>query len=208
MKMGVSINNTVATALKEGLDFIAQTENQDLAQLEVAVRTRERIDDRFYLDIESGKLLITPESFYKREKEELSEWDWTALVASWRYYRYRSSTAAAGFPAKIVARYFGDNFSGNAKMRIAHQFANVDQKDDGADAWNHLDDLNKKPWQKFYFFCKSYAEGFATARMIDDSECEVFFNPKTDRWHRVDRYIESPEIEYWVAREDIINMTK
>lgn len=206
--MGVSINNTVAAALKDALGFIAETERKDLAGLDVAVRTSNGIDKRFYLDIEDGELLITPESFYKREKKGLSDWDWTTLVASWRYYRYRSSSAAAGFPAKIVERFFGGDFSDEAKMRIAHQFAKVDQKDDGADAWNHLNDLNKKPWQKFYFFCKSYAEGFSTARMSDGSECEVFFNPKTDRWHRVDKYIESPESEYWVAREDITNMTK
>ena len=194
--------------MKDGIDFLAESENKCLMRLPVAVRTDKGIDERFYLDIEDGKLLITPESFYKREKEDFSDWDWTTLVASWRYYRYRSSSAAAGFPAKIVKRFFGGDYSDKAKMQIAHQFACVDHKDDGADAWNQLADFNKKPWQKFYFFCKSYTEGFSTAMMSDGKECEVFYNPKADRWYCVDRYLDSPEIEYCVAKEDIANMTE
>lgn len=63
--MGVSINRTMAAALKDGIDFLAKSEKKSLMELPLAVRTDKGIDDRFYLDIEDGKLLITPESFYK-----------------------------------------------------------------------------------------------------------------------------------------------
>lgn len=68
--MGISINHTVAAALKEGVDFLAKAEMKCVMQLPVAVRTEKGIDERFYLDIEDGKLLITPESFYKTQKKE------------------------------------------------------------------------------------------------------------------------------------------
>jgi hypothetical protein len=69
-EMGISINHTVAAALKDGIDFVAESENKCLKQLPVAVRTEKGIDERFYLDIEDGKLLITPESFYKTQTKE------------------------------------------------------------------------------------------------------------------------------------------
>lgn len=68
--MGVSINRTMAAALKDGIDFLAESEKKSLMELPVAVRTDKGIDDRFYLDIEDGKLLITPESFYKTQTKE------------------------------------------------------------------------------------------------------------------------------------------
>ena len=52
--MGISINHTVAAALKDGIDFLAESENKCLKQLPVAVRTEKGIDERFYLDIEDG----------------------------------------------------------------------------------------------------------------------------------------------------------
>lgn len=71
--MGISINHTVAAALKDGIDFLAESENKCLKQLPVAVRTDKCIDERFYLDIEDGKLLITPESFYKTQAKEVAK---------------------------------------------------------------------------------------------------------------------------------------
>lgn len=68
--MGISINTTVASDLKEGLELIAALENRELITLPVAVRTERGIDARFYLDIEDGRLLITPESFYKTKEEK------------------------------------------------------------------------------------------------------------------------------------------
>ena len=68
--MGISINHTVVAALKDGIDFLAESENKCLKQLPVAVRTDKGIDERFYLDIEDGKLLITPGSFYKTQTKE------------------------------------------------------------------------------------------------------------------------------------------
>lgn len=71
--MGVSINRTVADALKDGIDFLAESEGRCLMELPVAVRTDKGIDERFYLDIEDGKLLITPESFYKTQAKEVAK---------------------------------------------------------------------------------------------------------------------------------------
>ena len=59
--------------MKDGIDFLAESENKCLKRLPVGVRMDKGIDERFYLDIEDGKLLITPESFYKTQTKEVAK---------------------------------------------------------------------------------------------------------------------------------------
>lgn len=69
--MGVSINNVSVAELKDGIDFILESEKCEASSLPVAVRTANGEDSHFYLDIEDGRFLISPESFYASGKEHL-----------------------------------------------------------------------------------------------------------------------------------------
>ena len=40
------------------------------------------------------------------EKKTLTDWDWTTLVAAWRYYEHGHTMASAMFPHEIVRRFF------------------------------------------------------------------------------------------------------
>lgn len=62
--MGVSINNVTVEELKSGIDFLLEGEKLNASDAPVAVRTAKGIDAHFYLDIEGGRFLITPDSFY------------------------------------------------------------------------------------------------------------------------------------------------
>ena len=62
--MGVSINNVTVAELKDGIDFLLKVEKLNAPDVPVAVRTADGIDGHFYLDVDSGRFLITPESFY------------------------------------------------------------------------------------------------------------------------------------------------
>ena len=62
--MGVSINNVSVAELKDGIDLILESEKREASSLPVAVRTANGVDNHFYLDIEDGRFLISPESLY------------------------------------------------------------------------------------------------------------------------------------------------
>ena len=62
--MGVSINNVTVAELKDGIDFLLKVEKLNAPDVPVAVRTADGVDGHFYLDVDSGRFLITPESFY------------------------------------------------------------------------------------------------------------------------------------------------
>ena len=66
--MGVSINNVTVAELKDGIDFLLKVEKLNAPDVPVAVRTADGIDGHFYLDVDSGRFLITPESFYMSGK--------------------------------------------------------------------------------------------------------------------------------------------
>ena len=66
--MGVSINNVTVAELKDGIDFLLKVEKLNAPDVPAAVRTGDGIDGHFYLDVDSGRFLITPESFYMSGK--------------------------------------------------------------------------------------------------------------------------------------------
>ena len=66
--MGVSINNATVAELKDGIDHLLEVEKQNAPDVPVAVRTADGIDGHFYLDLDGGKFLVTPDSFYRSGK--------------------------------------------------------------------------------------------------------------------------------------------
>ena len=40
------------------------------------------------------------------QKKALTDWDWTTLVAAWRYYEHGHTITSAMFPHEIVTRFF------------------------------------------------------------------------------------------------------
>ena len=66
--MGVSINNVTVAELKDGIDFLLKVEKLNAPEVPVAVRTADGVDGHFYLDVDSGRFLITPSSFYSSGK--------------------------------------------------------------------------------------------------------------------------------------------
>ena len=66
--MGASINNATVAELKAGIDFMLESKKLKAVDAKVAVRTADGIDGHFYLDIECGRFVITPDSFYRNGK--------------------------------------------------------------------------------------------------------------------------------------------
>lgn len=133
--------------------------------------------------------------------------EWDCLVAAWRYYEYRTTASSAGFPGDIIDRYFAPANEYNAASRkgIAEQFANVDHYRNGEDDWiklNALMECDKRPWCKFYAFCRAYIYGFSTVvldgkiggkKVHEEPKC--FFCKFTNHWYPVDLYLSNPEAE-------------
>lgn len=139
-------------------------------------------------------------------KKKLTDWDWTTLVAAWRYYEHGRTIASAMFPAEVIERFFTGKYDPESEMRIARQFADVDHGLRGASDWDMHDDCDKKPWQKFYYFCKAYCDGFVDVELIDGNTVKAFYNPKTDRWIPVDRYISRPDTDIFIAPDAIVKI--
>lgn len=153
----------------------------------------------------------------KKEKkiEILSDWEWTTLVAAWRYYERRATIASAMFPEDVVRRFWGSGkYSDDVLRQIANQFANIDHGMDGEAYW--IDDktvrnCDRRPWCLFYAFCKGWCNGFSTVvldgaaqggrRLHEEPTC--FFCKYTGKWHNSDYYIRQPHIAGWCAEEFI-----
>ena len=58
-----------------------------------------------------------------RKLKFLDDWEWTTLVAAWRYFEHRMTIASASFPEDVVRRYFTGEYDEESCKRIAHQFA-------------------------------------------------------------------------------------
>jgi len=152
------------------------------------------------------------------DKLELTEWDWTTLVAAWRYYENGSTIASATFPADIMHRFFskGSQYSDEARRTIAHQFAKTDHGMRGEGDWEWrkqypIHDIDRAPWCKFYRFCEGYVDGFPTVRfkhegLRDAVETEAFHVDATGRWYPVNEYINAPMLETWIPDEWIVEV--
>lgn len=144
--------------------------------------------------------------------KKLTEWDWNTLVAAWRYYEYRHTISSATFPEEVVRHFFAGTHDEESCKQIAHQFAYIDHGRRGAEDWEDQTgtgfDCDKKPWQKFYYFCKAYCDGFTDVELMDGSTVKAFYNTKTDRWIPLDSYISRPGTEIFISPDAIVKVVE
>ncbi len=117
------------------------------------------------------------------KNNKLTDWDWTTLVAAWRYYEHRNTITSAMFPHEIVTRFFTGAYDEESCKRIARQFVEIDHRlgpDNKLDGWVGDDAFgasDRKAWRLFYFYLYAYLYGFKTAKVTVDGEIglvEVF----------------------------------
>lgn len=117
------------------------------------------------------------------KKKVLSQWDWTTLVAAWRYYENRHSITSYMFPHEIVERFFTGEYDDESRKRIARQFVNVDHHsgpDDEINGWVGDDvfgECDRRAWRLFYFYLRAWLYGFPPAKVTLDGKSgrvEVF----------------------------------
>ena len=110
----------------------------------------------------------------KTKKNKLTDWDWTTLVAAWRYYEHRNTITSAMFPHEIVMRFFLGAYDEESCKRIARQFVEIDHRlgpDNKLDGWVGDDAFgasDRKAWRLFYFYLYAYLYGFKTAKFTVD----------------------------------------
>ena len=118
-----------------------------------------------------------------RKLKKLSDWDWTTLVAAWRYYEHRSSITSAMFPHEIVKRFFTGSYEDESCRRIAHQFVHIDHHngpDDKISGWvvdGTFGDCDRRAWRLFYSYLYAYLCGFQHEKVTLDGKSwrvEVF----------------------------------
>ena len=112
------------------------------------------------------------------EKKTLTDWDWTTLVAAWRYYEHGHTIASAMFPHEIVTRFFTGKYEQESCLRIARQFVEVDHRlgpDHKYDGWVGDDAFgasDRKAWRLFYFYLCAWNYGFTTANVTINGKSE------------------------------------
>ena len=108
----------------------------------------------------------------KTKKNKLTDWDWTTLVAAWRYYEHGHSITSYLFPHEIVRRFFMGAYDEESCKRIARQFVEIDHRlgpDNKIDGWVGDDAFGaseRKAWRLFYFYLFAWhCRWFAKARV-------------------------------------------
>ena len=105
------------------------------------------------------------------QKKTLTDWDWTTLVAAWRYYEHGHTIASAMFPHEIVRRFFTGSYDEESCRRIARQFVEIDHRngpDDKIYGWVGDDAFgasDRKAWRLFYFYLNAWINGFSKAKV-------------------------------------------
>ena len=103
------------------------------------------------------------------QRKTLTDWDWTTLVASWRYYEHRHTITSFMFPYEVVERFFTGAYDDKSCKRIARQFVEVDHRcgpDDKISGWVGDDAFgasDRKAWRLFYFYLSAWLYGFTKA---------------------------------------------
>ena len=116
------------------------------------------------------------------KKKALTNWDWTTLVAAWRYYEHRHTIASCMFPHEIVKRFFMGGYDDESCHRIARQFVEIDHKygpDDKMSGWvgdKLSGECYRKSWRLFFYYLKAWICCFSTAKVKSIGGCvDVFF---------------------------------
>ena len=113
------------------------------------------------------------------KKKTLTDWDWTTIVAAWRYYEHRHTISSAMFPHEVVERFFMGEYDDKSCKRIAQQFVEVDHRIGPDDKWSGwvgndaLGECDRKAWRLFYFYLSAWVHGFPKAKV----------KIKGKRWH-------------------------
>ena len=116
-------------------------------------------------------------------KKILTDWDWTTLVAAWRYYEHRHTITSSMFPHEIVMRFFTGRYDDESCRRIANQFVDIDHHngpDDRISGWvgdDSFGESDRRAWRLFYFYLFAWLYGFKTANVTLDGKSgrvEVF----------------------------------
>ena len=111
-----------------------------------------------------------------KKQKKLSDWDWTTLVAAWRYYEHGHTITSAMFPHEIVTRFFMGKYDEKSCKRIAHQFVEIDHyygPDDKISGWvgdDTFGECYRKAWRLFYSYLYAYLYGFKTAKVTLDGK--------------------------------------
>lgn len=128
-------------------------------------------------------------------KKKLTDWDWTTLIASWRYYEHGHTITSSMFPHEIVTRFFTGDYDDESCKRIAHQFVEIDHDngpDDKISGWagnGWFIESNRRAWRLFYSYLYAYIYGFKTAKVTLDGKIglvEVFL--ADGKWYAREGY--------------------
>lgn len=147
----------------------------------------------------------------KTAQSVLTDWEWSTLVAAWRYYEHRHTIASSMFPCEMIDRYFGSKSKATDedRLRIANQFVNVDHMtgpDSDIDGWpikqGPFDD-DARTWRKMWFFLDAVARPkFASVHAKGNGRDEWVECFRCDgKWIPKERYISNPYIDCRVPEE-------
>ena len=128
------------------------------------------------------------------KKKTLTDWDWTTLVAAWRYYEHRHTITSYMFPHDIVLRFFCGAYDVESCKRIARQFVEIDHRkgpDDEIDGWVG-DDIycssDRRAWRLFYFYLSAWNCGFTKARVTRGEVRQVEVFRADGQWYAKEDY--------------------
>ena len=131
----------------------------------------------------------------KTKKNKLTDWDWTTLVAAWRYYEHLNTITSAMFPHEIVMCFFTGKYDEESCKRIARQFVEIEHRngpDDKISGWVGDDEFgasDRRAWRLFYFYLSAWLHGFKAAKgkiLGNSGSVEVF--AADGEWYARDGY--------------------
>ncbi len=151
----------------------------------------------------------------RKQKSMLTDWDWSTLVSSWRYYFLRGSIAASMFPGELVERYFGpkSKYTDEDRERIAHQFVNIDFVEGNLDYdtmfskdESRLHD-NREEYRKLWLYLNGYLYGFSKVVTLYKGETKTHDAFKHNgKWVGVDAYVSNPFVDMTICDECIVEI--
>lgn len=110
------------------------------------------------------------------KKKTLTDWDWTTLVAAWRYYEHGHTISSYMFPHDIVKRFFTGAYDEESCKRIARQFVEIDHRNgpnDKIDGWVGDDAFgasDRRAWRLLYWYLFAWIYGFFAANVTLDGK--------------------------------------
>lgn len=152
----------------------------------------------------------------KKPIDHLSGWEWTTLVAAWRYFEHGHTFVSASFPSDIVGRFWGDNnpYSDEVRDTIAHQFAKTDHGLRGEEDWTMwlkpdtkiVFECDCSAWTTFYQFCRGWVDGYSELTVSNGKRkqtVKAFYTEFTKKWIPVDGYIKHGQYSPYIPDEYI-----